>query len=89
MAEEASAEAQLTSQSSNFLTCNSGSVLCIQIGVDLTSNIRHQMRKGRGSTRTDFIEEIKGRRITFLDGKDWATEFSIHSLRAGQQTTYQ
>ena len=89
MAEEASAEAQLTSQSSNFLTCNSRSVLCIQIGVDLTSNIPHQMRKGRGSARTDFIEEIKGGRITFLDGKDWVMGVSIHRLRAGRQTTYQ
>jgi hypothetical protein len=34
------------------------------------SNIQHQMRKGRRSTRTNFIEEIKGGRITFLDGED-------------------
>jgi hypothetical protein len=70
MAEGASAEAQLTSQSRNFLTCDSRSVLCVQIGVDLMSNIQHQMRKGRRSTRTNFIEEIKGGRITFLDGED-------------------
>ena len=80
MAEEASAEAPLTSQSRNFLTCNSRSVLCIQIGLNLKSNIQHQMRKGRGSTITDFIEEIKGGRITFLDGKDWVTGVSFHSL---------
>ena len=89
MAEEASAEAQLASQSRIFLTCNRRSVLCVQIGVDLTSNIQHQKRKGRSSTRTDFIEEIEGGRITFLDGKDWVTGVSIHSLRGGQQKTYQ
>jgi len=60
MAEGAEAEAQLKSQSRNILTCNSCSVLCVQIGIDLMSNIQHQMRKGRRSKRTNFIEEVKG-----------------------------